>query len=139
VDPLADLQALARAPLDIARDLRGIAEAVRILPDIEDAVRPLTAILPAIEGLIISLTAALEPALIDVHQLRGIIASQQQQVTHIEEMIQRLDLRTAVIERTVVDLQTKADDAMQLLPDPDDDTRTVLEKARDAITTTAAP
>jgi hypothetical protein len=164
VDPLGDLQALARAPLDVARDLRAIADAIQVLPDIEAAVRPLPALadaadklpaiqeaisgvptiveavrlLPTIEGLMVSLTAALEPALLDVHELRGIIASQQQQVTHIEEMLQRLDRRTVVIERSVVDLQSKADHAMQLLPDPDDDNRTVLEKAKDAITATPA-
>jgi hypothetical protein len=159
VDPLADLQALARAPLDVARDLRAIADAVRILPEIEEALRPLPKIvdaadglpeiqeavrslpaiieavrmLPAIENLIVSLVAALEPALADVHELRGIVGSQQQQVTHIEEMMQRLDRRTVTLERAVVDLQSKADHAMELLPDPDDDGRTVLEKAKDVI------
>lgn len=119
VEPLADLQALARAPLDVARNLRAIADAVRILPEIEN--------------LIVSLVAALEPALGDVHELRAIVGSQQQQVTHIEEMMQRLDRRTVVLERTVVDLQNKADHAMRLLPDADDDSRTVLEKAKDVI------
>jgi hypothetical protein len=47
--------------------------------------------------------------------------------------MQRLDRRTVVLERAVVDLQSKADHAMQLLPDPDDDSRTVLEKAKDVI------
>lgn len=139
MDPLADLQALARAPLEIARDLRTIVDAVDNLPEIQEAARSLPAIvealqmLPAIEHLIVSLVAALEPALTDVHELRGIVGSQQQQVTHMEEMMQRLDRRTVVLERTVVDLQNKADRAMQLLPDPDDDTRTVLEKAKDVI------
>jgi chromosome segregation ATPase len=159
VDPLADLQALTRAPLDVARDLKAIADALRVLPEIEQALRPLPKIvdtaerlpelqdalhslptiiealhrLPAIEDLIVSLAAALQPALTDVHELRGIVGSQQQQVTHIEEMMQRLDRRTVVLERAVTDLQHKADRAMHLLPDPDDDTRTVLEKAKDAI------
>ena len=159
MDPLADLQALARAPLDVARDLRAIADAVRVVPEIEEAIRPLPKIvdaadslpeiqeavrslpaivealrmLPAIETLLVSLAAALEPALADVHELRGIVGSQQQQVTHMEEMMQRLDRRTVVLERAVVDLQNKADRAIRLLPDPDDDNRTVLEKAKDVI------
>jgi hypothetical protein len=158
MDPLADLQALTRAPLDLARDLKVIADALRVLPDIEKALRPLSQLvdtadspeihdalhslpaifealhrLPAIENLLVSLAAALEPALGDVHELRGIVGSQQQQVTHIEDMMQRLDRRTVVLERAVVDLQNKADRAMQLLPDPADDNRTVLEKAKDVI------
>jgi hypothetical protein len=159
VDPLGDLQALARAPLEVARDLRAIAEAVQILPEIAEAIRPLARfvdavedlpeiqdavqsipaiieavqMLPAIEHLIVSLVAALEPALTDVHELRGIVGSQQQQVTHMEEMMERLDRRTVVLERTIVDLQSKADRAMKILPDPDDDSRTMLEKAKHAI------
>lgn len=160
MDPLADVQALARAPREVARDLRRIADAVQILPEIEEVMRPLPTIvdavdnlpeiqeavrslpaivealqmLPAIENLIVSLVAALEPALTDVHELRGIVGPQQQQVTHMEEMMERLDRRTEVLERTVVDLKNKADQAMRLLPDPDEDNRTVLEKAKDAIT-----
>jgi hypothetical protein len=89
--------------------------------------------LPAIENLIVSLVAALEPTPADVRELRGIVGSQQQRVTHIEEMMQRLDGRTVVLERTVVDLQAKADRALQLLREPDDDSRTVLEKAKRCI------
>ena len=159
MDPLADLQALARAPLGVGRDLRVIADAVQVLPEVAEAIRPLPKIvdavegipdiqdvvrsipaiveavqmLPAIEHLVVSLVAALEPALTDVHELRGIVGSQQQQVTHTEEMMERLDRRTLVLERTIVDLQKKADHAMELLPDPDDHNRTVLEKAKDAI------
>ena len=159
MDPLADLQALARAPLRVARDLQAIADALQVLPEVAEAIRPLPTIveavgnlpdiqdavrsipaiveavqmLPAIEHLIVSLVVALEPALTDVHELRGIVGSQQQQVTHMEEMMQRLDRRTLVLERTILDLQGKADRAMELLPDPDDDSRTVLEKAKDAI------
>jgi hypothetical protein len=142
VDPLGDLQALARAPLDVARDLRVIADAITILPEIEAAVRGLPAIgealriLPAIESQIASLSVAVESMLADVNEVRRVVASQQLQVTHIEQMIQRLDQRTGVIERTVVDLQTKADHAMRLLPDPDGDNRTVLEKAKDVIAAT---
>jgi hypothetical protein len=51
----------------------------------------------------------------------------------METMMQRLDRRTTVLERTGLDLQKKADHAMELLPDPEDDNRTVLEKAKDAI------
>jgi hypothetical protein len=159
VDPLGDLRSLTRAPLDVTRDLRGIADALRILPEIADALRPLPKIVdaaenrpeleeavrslpaileaaravPALEALVISLLATLEPALADVHELRGIVGSQQQQVTHMEEMMRRMDQRTAVLERVALDLQAKADQAMGLLPNPDDDTRTVLEKAKDVI------
>jgi hypothetical protein len=159
VDPLGDLRSLTRAPLDVTRDLRAIADAARILPEIEEALRPLPRIVdaatdlpaleeavgslpaileavravPALEALVISLLAVLEPALADVHELRGIVGSQQQQVTHMEEMMRRMDQRTGVLERVVLDLQSKADQAMRLLPDPDDDNRTVLEKAKDVI------
>jgi hypothetical protein len=142
VDPVGDLQALARAPLEIARDLRAIADAITILPDIEAAVGSLPAIgdalqiLPAIESQIVAISASLQPLAADVKEVRKVVASQQLQVTHIEQMIQRLDRRTRVLERTVLDLQTKADHAMRLLPDPDDDNRTVLEKAKDVISTT---
>ncbi len=162
MDPLADLRTLARVPLDVARDLAAIADAVQILPEIAEATRALPKvvdavndlpkiqravrslpaisqalrILPTIENLLVALTASLEPALGDVHDIREVISSQQLQVTHIEEIMQRLDRRTLVLERAVVELQSKADEAMELLPDPDDDTRTVLEKAKDVVTGT---
>lgn len=113
----------------VCDNLPEIQEALRSLPAIVEAVQ----LLPAIENLIVSLVAALEPALSDVHEVRGIVGSQQEQVSHMEEMMQRLDRRTVVLERAVVDLKNKADPAMQLLPDPDGDDRSVLEKARDAI------
>jgi hypothetical protein len=37
------------------------------------------------------------------------------------------------IKRTILDLQKKTDHAREFLPDPEDDNRTVLEKAKDAI------
>lgn len=42
-------------------------------------------------------------------------------MTHIEAMRQRIEGRSQVLERSVVDLQAKADTAMRVLPDPDDD------------------
>jgi hypothetical protein len=44
--------------------------------------------------------------------------------------MQRLDRRTMVLERTILYLQKKADHAMELLPDAENDNRTVLEKSR---------
>jgi hypothetical protein len=38
-----------------------------------------------------------------------------------------------VLERAVVDLQNRADRAMRFLPDPANDNRTVLKKAKDVI------
>jgi hypothetical protein len=39
-------------------------------------------------------------------------------VTHVEAMMQQLDRRTMVLERTILDLQKKADHAIELVPDP---------------------
>lgn len=88
--------------------------------------------LPAIERLIVSLVAAVEAALIDAHELRvGRFPAAGD--AHMEATMQRLDRRTMVLERTIVDLQKKADHAMELLPDPEVDNRMVLEKTKDAI------
>jgi hypothetical protein len=159
-NPISDLQTLARAPLEAARDLAGIAQAVQTLPDISAAVKPVPGALnairtlpgvddaaaslpdlvdavrrvPTIEGLLVSLIAALEPALADVKRVTEIVDAQQTQVTHIEAMVERIEQRTQVLERSVVDLQAKADEAMRALPDPDDEERGPLAKARDAIT-----
>jgi hypothetical protein len=68
------------------RPLAKIVDAVDNLPEIQDAVCSIPALveavqmLSAIERLIVTLVAALEPALIDVHEPRGIVGSQQQQV-----------------------------------------------------------
>jgi chromosome segregation ATPase len=112
-NPISDLQALARAPLDARRELAVIAQALQTLPEIR---------------------AELEPALADVRRLREIVAAQQEQVTHIEGMVQRIERRSEVLERSVVDLQAKADEAMRVLPNPDDEERGPLAKARDVIT-----
>jgi hypothetical protein len=83
---------------------------------------------------LLSLIAALEPALADVKQLRQIVDAQQDQVTHIEAMVQRIERRSQVLERSVVDLRADADEAMRALPDPDDEERGPLAKARDVLT-----
>ncbi len=118
-NPLADLLALRRAPAALATDLNVIAKAMR---DVS-----------AIETMLASLLSALEPLLTDVERLRKTVEPQQQRVAHIEQMMQTLDRRTAVIEQTVQQLAAKADDAIKLLPDPDDD-RGALTRAKDAIT-----
>jgi hypothetical protein len=159
-NPISDLQTLARAPLDAARDLAAIAQALQTLPEISAAVHPLpdainyirsvpgiedaaasvpdlvdaVHIVPTIEALLVSLIAALEPALADVKRVAEIVDAQQTQVSHIEAMIERIEQRSEVIERSVVDLQTKADEAMRALPDAAYEERGPLAKARDAIT-----
>jgi hypothetical protein len=159
-NPIAELQALARAPLEAARDLAVIAQALQTLPEISAAVEPLPGAIkdirnvpgiehaaaslpdivdavdrvPTIEALLLSLIAALEPALADVKQLRQIVDAQQDQVTHIEAMVQRIERRSQVLERSVVDLRADADEAMRALPDPDDEERGPLAKARDVLT-----
>jgi hypothetical protein len=158
-NPISDLQSLARAPLDAARDLAVIAQALQTLPEISAAVEPLPQAIndirnipgidsaaaslpdlvdavdrvPTIEALLLSLITAIEPTLRDVKQLREIIDAQHDQVTHIEAMVQRIERRSHVLERSVVDLQANADEAMRALPDPDDE-RGALAKARDVIT-----
>jgi DNA repair ATPase RecN len=158
-NPISDLQALARAPVDAARDLAEIAQALQTMPEISAAVQPLpkaiddirrvpgideaAASLPAlvdavhrvptIEALLVSLIAALEPTLADVKRVTEIVDAQQQQVTHIEAMVQLIERRSQTLERSVVDLQAKADEAMRALPDYDDEERGPLAKARDAI------
>jgi hypothetical protein len=159
-NPISDLQALARAPRDAARDLGAIAQALQTLPEISAAVEPLPAAInnirnipgidaaaasvpdlvdavrrvPTIETLLLSLIAALEPTLADVRRVTEIVDAQHQQVTHIEEMVERIERRSQVLERSVVDLQAKADEAMRALPDPDDEGRGPLAKAREVIT-----
>jgi hypothetical protein len=159
-NPIADLQALARTPRDAARDLAAIAQALQTLPEISAAIEPLPAAIndirnlpgidaaaaslpdvvdavrrvPTIEALLLSLIAALEPTLSDVKQLREIVDAQQDQVTNIEAMVQRIERRSQVLERSVVDLQANADEAMRALPDPDDEGRGPLAKAREVIT-----
>ena len=159
-NPISDLQAVARAPLEATRDLAVIAQALQTLPGIGAAVEPLPAAIndlrnlpgiddaaaslpdlvdavrrvPTIEGLLVSLIAALEPTLVDVRRVTEIVDAQHQQVTHIEAMVERIERRAQVLERSVVDLQAKADEAMRALPDPDDEGRGPLAKARDAIT-----
>ena len=108
----------------------GIDEAAASLPDLLDAVHRV----PTIEALLVSLMAALEPALADVKRVTEIVDAQQQQVTHIEAMVQLIERRSQTLERSVVDLRAKADEAMRALPDPDDEQRGPLAKARDAIT-----
>jgi hypothetical protein len=159
-NPISDLQSLARAPLEAARDLAVIAQALQTLPEISAAVEPLPEAInvirnvpgiehvaaslpelvdavdrvPTIEALLLSLLTALEPALANVKQLREIVDAQQEQVTHIEAMVQRIERRSQVLERSVVDLQANADEAIRALPDPDDQERGPLAKARDVIT-----
>jgi hypothetical protein len=159
-NPISDLQALTRAPLDAARDLAVIAQALRTLPDISAAIEPLPEAInvvrnvpgiedaaasmpalvdavhrvPTIEALLVALIAALEPALADVKRVTEIVDAQHAQVSHIEAMVQRIEQRSQVLERSVVDLQSKADEAMRALPDPDDKDRGPLAKAREAFT-----
>jgi hypothetical protein len=116
--------------INAVRNLPGIDDASAILPDLVDAVHRV----PTIEALLVSLIAAIEPTLADVRQLREIIDAQQKQVTHIEAMVQRIERRAEVLEHGVVDLQAKTDETMHALPDPDDEERGPLAKARDAIT-----
>jgi hypothetical protein len=159
-NPISDLQALVRTPLEAARDLAVIAQALQTLPDISAAVQPLPQAIhdirtvpgiedvaaslpelldaihrvPTIERLLVSLIAAIEPALADVKQLKEIVDAQQDQVTRIEAMVHRIERRSEVLERSVVDLQANADEAMRALPDPDNEDRGPLAKARDVIT-----
>jgi hypothetical protein len=125
VNPVSDLQTLARAPMEALRDLAFIADALQALPGITAAVEPLPEALrqlPAIEKSLRTLIASLEPALADVRRLREVIETQHQQVIHIDTTVQRIDRRTRVLERSV-----------RALPDPDDD-RGPLAKAREALT-----
>jgi hypothetical protein len=80
-----------------------------------------------------SLLVAFGPPIRDVARLREIVEPQQERVAHIEQMMEALSERTIVIEQAVLDLTAKAEAALELLPDPDDD-RGVLAKAKDAIT-----
>ena len=145
-NPISDLQALAGAPVTAARDLATIAHAlqtlresgaaveplpeaintIRNVPGIEGAAASLPVLIdavhqvPAIEALLHPLIAALAPALADVKRVREVVDSQHEQVTHIEAMVPRIECRSQVLERIVVDLQAKADGAIRVLPDPDD-------------------
>lgn len=111
------------------RELPAINQAVQSLPMIVEGIRNL----PVIEQAVLALIAALEPALLDLHRVREIVDVQQQQVTHVEEMMQAIERRSAVLERAVLGLKAQADEAMRALPDPDDD-RGAIAKARDVLT-----
>lgn len=118
-NPLADLIALARVPATLTADLGVIANAMRSVL--------------AIETMLISLMDTLDPLLADVERLRNTVEPQQQRVAHIEEMMQTLERRATVIESTVLRLAADAGEAIELLPEPDDN-RGALTKAKNAIT-----
>jgi hypothetical protein len=118
-NPLTDLSGLARAPTDVVRDLRDIADGVR-------------RIMPALEDVLLILNAGLAPLFADVVRLRETVLPQQERVAHIEHMTEGLSERVINIERAVLQLQARLDAAMRLLPDPNDD-RGPLAKAKDAI------
>jgi hypothetical protein len=118
-NPITNLLALRGAPAALAADLTAITDAIRSVG--------------AIETMLASLLAALDPLLADVERLREIVGPQQERVAHIEQMMQVLEQRTAVIETTVLRLASDADRALRTLPDPGDD-RGALTKAKDAIT-----
>lgn len=118
-NPLADLIALARVPATLTADLGVIANAMRSVL--------------AIETMLISLMDTLDPLLADVERLRNTVEPQQQRVAHIEEMMQTLERRATVIESTLLRLAADAGEAIELLPEPDDN-RGPLTKAKNAIT-----
>ncbi len=118
-NPLADLIALARVPATLTADLGVIANAMRSVL--------------AIETMLISLMDTLDPLLADVERLRNTVEPQQQRVAHIEEMMQTLERRATVIESTLLRLAADAGEAIELLPEPDDN-RGALTKAKNAIT-----
>jgi hypothetical protein len=135
VAPVPELIAQLRASPELRaawRSLPALVSAVQRLPAIADAIEPL----PVIERTILALAAALEPALADVHRLHEIVDLQQNQVSHIEQMLERVERRSAILEQAILDLQSKADEAMRALPDPDDD-RGAIARARDALTGTS--
>jgi hypothetical protein len=159
-NPISDLQALARAPLDAACDLAVIAQALQTLPEISAAVEPLPEAINGIRNIRVSKTpqracATSSMQLTEYRRSRRCCSRSSRrlsrrsrtsdssgrsslpnmgQVTHIEAMVQCIERRSQVLERGVVDLQANADEAMRALPDPDGEQRGPLAKARDVIT-----
>lgn len=122
--PVSDLLKLGRMPAAVTGDIRTIADAMLRVSVIERTLIALLAELRSVGG--------------EITRVRGAVEPQQQKIAKIERTMQTLDRRTAVIEQAIIDLNTKADTAAELLPDPDDDDRSPLEKARDVITGASA-
>jgi hypothetical protein len=72
----------------------------------------------------------------EIIRVRTVLEPQQTKVARIEQTVKTLDQRTAVIERTLLDLASQFTTATKLLPDPDHDNRGPLLKAKDALTGT---
>ena len=92
--------------------------------------------LPVIEDLLQTLTTALEPGLADVHCVHEIVDIQPQQVTYDEQMLQRVNQRSAVLERGFLTCKAKlmTQCAPSLMP-----TRTVGRSHRPATRYPEAP
>lgn len=128
VAPLPDALQQMLALLQRVRELPGIDEAANSLPMLVEGIRNL----PVIEERLLALIASVEPALLDVHRVREVVEAQQQQVTHLEQMMQTLEERSGVLERAILQLKAQADEAMRVLPDPNED-HGAIAKVRHAL------
>ena len=118
-NPLNSVVSLGRLPERLIDDLDAIAEAVRRVPPIEQALA--------------SLRPQIEAATTDVRRVRETVEPQQERVAHIEDMVEDMHARLEAMEGALSRLLSMAEGAVELLPDPDDD-RGPIAKARDAIT-----
>jgi hypothetical protein len=119
-NPVSELLALGRVPAAVAGDIRAIAEAALRVSVVEQTLSSLLSELQLVGG--------------EITRVRNIIGPQEKRVESIEQLVQTINRRTAVIERALLDLTEKVDAATGLLPDPDSDARGPLLKAKDAIT-----
>jgi hypothetical protein len=119
-NPVSELLALGRVPAAVAGDIRAIAEAVLRVSVIERTLMSLLSELQLVGG--------------EITRVRSIIDPQEKKVSSIQQMVQTINQRTAVIEQALLDLTENVDVATDLLPDPVSDGRGPLLKAKDAIT-----
>jgi archaellum component FlaC len=119
-NPVSNLLALGRVPAAVAGDIKAIAEAALRVSVIERTLMALLSELQLVGG--------------EITRVRSIVEPQQKKVSSIEQMLETMSQRTAVIEQTLLDLKETVDAATDLLPDPDSDGRGPLLKAKDAIT-----
>jgi hypothetical protein len=119
-NPVSEVLAIGRVPAALVSDVRTIAQAASLVSVIERA--------------LISVLAELRLTSAEIIRVRTVLEPQHKKVARIEQTVKTIDQRTAVIERTLLELASQITTAAKLLPNPDHDDRGPLLKAKDALT-----
>jgi hypothetical protein len=91
-------------PGAVATDIRALAEAALRISVIERTLMSLLSELQLVGG--------------EITRVRSVVEPQQKKVPRIEQTVQTMDQRTAVTERTLLDLKEKVDAAPSSSPIP---------------------